>query len=157
MWWFLLGASPTQSVDRAAAAFEKQDLSGFDTYVDSEAVVRDLLDQSEKVKGPTDETKQVRAHIPEVADAMKRALLGLPPPPNESPEVQKLAPTGDFAKIRTLIKYKGAASETGSGSDTLVTTNWTDPTGLKTQPLVFKMNRSWNHWKIVGFTNPALK
>src|SRR5260370_42633302 len=115
-----------------------------------------MLDQATMGRPPNEEIKQVRAHLAEVADAMKRALLGLPPPV-QTPEVQKLTdkPCQELRQAMTRTVYKGTPSESRNGSDAIVATLWRDATGRGTETLTldFKLKRAGNHWKVVAIPN----
>ena len=152
----IFGIGPKESVERAHEAYDHHDLAAFDKYFDSESVLGDFLDQISTVSTPNEETKQVRAHLPEVADAMKRAMFGLPPPV-QTPEVHKLTdkPSEGLKEAMTKTAYKGIASESRSGSDAIVGVTWGDATGHSTKTVVFdfKLRRSGNHWKVVAISN----
>jgi hypothetical protein len=152
----IFGLGPRESVEQLRLAYEKGDLPEFDKYFDTERVLGDFIDQISVGRTPDEETKQVRSHLPEVADAMKRAMLGLPPPV-ETPEVHKLAdkPSEGLTEMRRKTAYKGVASESRNGSDAIVGVIWGDATGNSTKTLVFdfKMRRSGNHWKVVAIPN----
>jgi hypothetical protein len=154
----IFGIGPKESVERFRVAYEKGDLPEFDKYFDSESVLSDFLDQAAAVRAPDEETKQVRAHLPEVADAMKRALLGLPVPA-QSPEVEKLTKDAceSMRETRKRIAYKSIASESRTGADAIVGVIWGDASGqsTKTVTLDFKMRRSGSHWKAVAIQNLA--
>jgi hypothetical protein len=154
----IFSIGPRESVERFRVAYEKGDLPEFDRYFDSESVLSDFLDQAAAARAPDEETKQVRAHLPEVADAMKRALLGLPVPA-QSPEVEKLTKDAceSMRETRKRIVYKGIASESRTGSDAIVGVIWGDASGRSTQTttIEFKLRRSGNHWKAVAMPNLA--
>lgn len=152
----IFAVGPKESVERAHQAFEKKDLATFDKYFDSEAVLRNLLDQFEALEPANDEQKQVRAHLPEVANVMKRALFGLPPP-DETPEMHKLAdrPGQQLKEAMSKTVFKGATSESRSGSDATVGTSWGDASGRSTETITleFKLQKAGNHWKVVAIPN----
>ena len=152
----IFGVGPKESVERAHDAYDKRDLATFDKYFDSESVLRDMLDQMPPGRSANDEVTQVRAHLPEIANALKRAMFDLPPP-EQTPEVHKLTDGPSEALKRAMKKtaYKGIASESRTGSDAMVGVKWGDATSQspETVTLDFKLQKSGNHWKVVAIPN----
>src|SRR5260370_12426902 len=152
----IFGVGPKESVERAHDAYDKRDLATFDKYFDSESVLRDMLDQMPPGRSANDEVTQVRAHLPEIANALKRAMFDLPPP-DQTPEVHKLTDGPSDALKRAMKKtaYKGIASESRTGPDAMVGVKWGDATSQSPAPetLDVKLRKSGNHWKVVAIPN----
>ena len=154
----IFGLGPKESVEQAHLAYDRHDVAAFDKYFDSESVLGDFLDQLAAVRTPNEEMKQVRAHLPEVANAMKLAMLGLPPPV-QTPEIHKLTdrPSAGLKEAMAKAAYKGITSESRTGSEATVGVKWGDATGRKTETTVvdFKLRRSGTHWKVVAIPGLA--
>lgn len=172
----LSGHSPGDSLEKAGAAFARQDAQAFDNYVDVQSVLGDWTDQAASswlANNNSNAGDTLIANglvigfkslvVPKLASSVEQEILSnrLPDQPqsNNSNDATNYMTAFLSNGIRSLIaakfSYQGIAAQTRSGSDAVLDIRVGSP--LSSDPLVVRVNmrRAGDHWRIVAIPNVA--
>jgi hypothetical protein len=174
--YLMSGPSPGDSLERAGAAFVRQDEQAFDNYVDVQSILGDWTDQAASSWLATNNgnvADNLVANglvigfksliVPKLASSVEQEIFSNRTPaqtqPTNSSDATNYMTTFLSNSVRSLIAakivYQGIASQTNSGSDAVLDVRVRSP--FSSNPLLVRVNmrRAGDHWRIVAIPNVA--